>query len=644
MTDIESAADYAVKILGNRVVMGLPLGLGKPVQFVNAIYRRAKANPELQLTIITALSLSRPKPGSELEKRFLQPFIERVWGDYEELDYIQDQACQTLPPNVTLHEFYFKPGSMVGNSTAQQNYISTNYTFVARDINSIGVNLFAQMVSPSNEPALKHVSLSCNPEVTLDLLDRIEDRRKAGETIVCVGQLHPGMPYMAHEAEVETDRFDVIVDDTKAHKTLFSTPNMPVEMLDYFVGLNASVLLRDNGTLQIGIGALGDALVYNALLRHKNNLAYGAVLSELNISENYAELIAEFGGIKKFSNGLYGCSEMFINGFYRLIEGGVIKRQVFNDLGLQCKVNNGEIDPTTLDDGVIMHGGFFLGPTDFYQGLKNLSADLSNQIHMKRISYVNHLYGDEDLKRAQRQHARFINTVFNVNLLGAAAADQLENGQVISGVGGQYNFVAQAHELEGARSILLLRSTRTRVDETLSNIVWSYGHTTIPRHLRDIVVTEYGIADLRGKPDNEVIKAMLNITDSRFQTSLLLQAVEAGKLEAAYKVPEQFRQNTPERLAEVYKAHRKNGLFPNFPFGSDFTYTEENLLQALGWLKKKSKPGSLLELGRKALQEDESDSVHFAAHLQRMGLEKPGHWREHLYRRLLLAGLKATDS
>jgi acyl-CoA hydrolase len=109
-------------------------------------------------------------------------------------------------------------------------------------------------------------------------------------------------------------------------------------------------------------------------------------------------------------------------------------------------------------------------------------------------------------------------------------ADQLEDGRVLSGVGGQYNFVAQGHALEGARSILLLRSWREAGGEVSSNLFWTYGHCTIPRHLRDIVVTEYGIADLRGQTDSEVIARLLAVSDSRFQPGLIEQAKDAGKL------------------------------------------------------------------------------------------------------------------
>ncbi len=68
-------------------------------------------------------------------------------------------------------------------------------------------------------------------------------------------------------------------------------------------------------------------------------------------------------------------------------------------------------------------------------------------------------------------------------LLGAAISDGLEDGQVVSGVGGQYNFVAQAFALEGARSILTLDATRLSGNKVQSNIRWSYGHETIPRAL-----------------------------------------------------------------------------------------------------------------------------------------------------------------
>ena len=129
---------------------------------------------------------------------------------------------------------------------------------------------------------------------------------------------------------------------------------------------------------------------------------------------------------------------------------------------------------------------------------------------MKPISFTNELYGDETGRRAARVKASFINDTMMVNMRGAAVSDALDNGSVISGVGGQHDFVVQAFALKDARSILALHATRVLKSKTVSNIVWTYGHETIPWHLRDIIVTEYGVADLRGQTDAEVIARLLS--------------------------------------------------------------------------------------------------------------------------------------
>ena len=173
-----------------------------------------------------------------------------------------------------------------------------------------------------------------------------------------------------------------------------------------------------------------------------------------------------------------------------------------------------------------------------------MPEDEAKKICMTDIAYVNQLYGCEEIARLQRAEARFINTTIMVSLLGAACSDGLENGRKISGVGGQYNFVAMAHALDDARSVLMCRSTRTKGDEVSSNIVWNYGHTTIPAHLRDIVMTEYGIAMLRGQREKDVIARLLNIADSRFQEELLQTGQGCRQDPPDYEIPEQFRNNT----------------------------------------------------------------------------------------------------
>ncbi|SDA92822.1 Acyl-CoA hydrolase [Pseudomonas sp. NFACC15-1] len=635
LCSIEQAVDDVLERLPAHIHLGMPLGLGKPNLFANALYRRIAQLPERQLTIYTALSLGRPNLGDGLQKRFLEPFVERVFGDYPELDYLVDLHQDSLPANIRVQQFFMQPGSLLHSTSAQQSYVSSNYSHAARDINAAGLNLVAQLLASAPEHP-DRLSLSCNPDITLDLLPMIAKRRAAGETILLVGQVHDDLPYMPGDAEVGIDAFDLLVDEKDSH-TLFSTPNMPVGFQDHLIGIHASTLVRDGGTLQIGIGAMGDALTAALLARQADNAGYQALLADLNLSQ-WAQLIEREGGVEPFAKGLYGCSEMFVNGLLVLAEAGIIRRKVYPDEPTQARANAGTLDEAAQPDGICIHGGFFLGPRSFYERLRELPQSRLLEFNMTRISYINELYGQEPLKRLQRLDARFINTVFTMTLMGAGVADQLEDGRVLSGVGGQYNFVAQGHALEGGRSILLLRSWREAGGEISSNIVWEYGHCTIPRHLRDIVVTEYGIADLRGKTDAAVIEALLNISDSRFQPGLIEQAQKAGKLPKDFRLDPRFADNTSERLQAIQARHPN--LFPEYPLGCDFDGVERDLLRALNWLKSKFKLTEILELGKAAL--DAPEPWEFAGHLERMQLTSPEGLKEELFQRLLLAGLKAT--
>lgn len=629
---LDEAVDRLLAGLDGPIRLGLPLGLGKPNHLVNQLYRRLGEQPARQLTLYTALSLGRPRAGSELQRRFLEPFVERLYGDYPELDYLRDLRQGSLPPNVRVEEFYLQPGSLLDSAPAQQNYISCNYSHVARDLDAKGINAVAQLVA--RDPARPgRLSLSCNPDITLDLLPMLRRRRAAGERILCIAVVHRDLPYMPGDAEVDEDVFDLLVEQPADASTLFSTPYMPVGWQDHCIGLHASALVRDGGTLQVGIGAMGDAVTSALLLRQRDNAAYRDLLAALAVPQRHGQLIDREGGLGPFSEGLYGCSEMFVPGLLDLAEAGVLGRRVYPQVQQQ-RADAGEAVP----GGVWLHGGFFLGPQAFYQRLRELPTERLAGIGMTGIGFVNNLYHDEELKRQQRRDARFINSAFTVTLLGAGVADQLEDGRVVSGVGGQYNFVAQAHELHGGRSILLLRSWRESGGEVSSNIVWNYGHTTIPRHLRDMVVTEYGIADLRGRNDAEVIEALLAIADSRFQDGLIAEAKAAGKLPADFELDRRYRDNLPERLQALCAQHRE--ALPEYPLGCDFTPEERDLLRALTWLKSKLRLSEILELGKATLDAPEPEA--FPAHLQRMGLEQPDGLREELYQRLILAGLHAT--
>jgi acyl-CoA hydrolase len=308
---------------------------------------------------------------------------------------------------------------------------------------------------------------------------------------------------------------------------------------------------------------------------------------------------------------------MLVDGLLYLKDAGVLKREV---------------------DGAIAHAAFFLGPKSFYRALREMPEPERAKFQMKAVSFTNQLYGDEEAKRVARVNARFINNAMTATLLGEAASDTLEDGRVVSGVGGQHNFVAQALALTSARSILTLKATRKSAGRVTSNIRWSYSHTTIPRHLRDVFVTEYGVAHLRGKSDAECIAAMLAIADSRFQPELLRQAKDAGKIAKGYEIPVAQRNNSPERIAQALTPLRERGLLPLFPLGTDFTETEQRLIPALALLNEAAQSKrSLLSLALRGWRNDSTPGE--IAALARLGLEPPKSATDRFYRLLVSAAL-----
>ncbi len=307
---------------------------------------------------------------------------------------------------------------------------------------------------------------------------------------------------------------------------------------------------------------------------------------------------------------------MFVEALLDLFRAGILKREV---------------------DGVLLHAAFFIGSRTFYRALREMPAADLAKFQMRAVSYVNELYGDEAAKRRARVKGRFINSTMMATALGELISDTLDNGQVVSGVGGQYNFVAQSFALGDARSIVALRSTRRKDGKIQSNIRWTPGHATIPRHLRDVVVTEYGVADLLGKTDRDVVAAMIAVADSRYQPELLRQAKDAGKLEKNFELAAQHRENTPERIERVLKPARQRGLLPAFPFGTDFSETEQRLVETLRRLSLASsmKLAKLLlaGIGRGAPRTEVKNC------LVRMGLDAPSTLVQHGYRALLRGAL-----
>jgi len=609
-SDPARLADAIIEKVGKTVVLALPLGLGKANHIANALYAKAAADRSINLTIFTALTLEPPRAKSELERRFLAPIAQRLFAGYPALEYANAIHADRVPPNIMINEFFFEAGQWLGSPYAQQHYISANYTHALRYVVDRGVNVVAQLVAHRADEAPHAYSLSCNPDLTLDLLAL---RRDGGTDFLFAGQTNSELPFMLGDAAIGEDEFDILLDGAATDFPLFGAPREPVALADYAAGLHAASIVPDGGTLQIGIGSLGEAVAQGLVLRQRDNDAFRTLLMRVGYDPARDPAVHA----ERFDAGLYGCSELFVEGMLDLFRAGILKREV---------------------DGIVLHAGFFLGSRGFYKSLRDMPRDTIKKFGMTAIDFVNELYGDEDKKRRARKMARFLNDAMMVTVLGDVVSDGLDDGRIVSGVGGQYNFIAQSFALADARSAIMLRATRAAKGGDRCNILWRYGHTTIPRHLRDMIITEYGIADIRGKSDREVIAAMLAITDSRFQDELLRQAKGAGKIERAFELPKSARDNTPDAIARALKPAADAGLLPAFPFGTDFTEIEQRLIPALQAVKTAS-PAQLAALLMRGLGSRAEDTDR----LDRLGLARPKSVTEWFYAALVRGALQATS-
>jgi acyl-CoA hydrolase len=719
--DVGDCVDEILERLGTEIVVGAPLGIGKPNHILNELVERAVENPGIDLEIWSALALSTPEGDSDLERRLVDPIADRLFGGYPTLEYERLLQAGELPDNIEVHKFYCQPGKHLHNPTAQQQYASVNYTHVLQAIEQAEANLFLTLVGTGEMNGERYYNFGSNVDLPQDFLRTVVDNPERERDIMVVGQVSRRVPFMYGDAPVAPERFDAVLDNERYDYDLFGPPHEPVGPVEHAIGLRVSTLVRDGGTLQIGIGSLGDAIGNALELRHTRNDAYREAVDALGVRE---DLAADIGGLAPFEAGLYAATEMFVESFLHLFESGVLSREVYDDTRIQRLVNAGHagdgIDADTLDGllaeeivsprldgedvtflrdwgvldsavayiehdggavadeattggrlrvdgetvpadlsdpatrdlleaeglgesltgGQVLHAGFFIGSRSFYDTLLEMDEQRRRQFSMQSVLFTNALYGQERLKRLQRSHARFVNTAMKATATGAVVSDGLADGRVLSGVGGQFNFVNQANELDGGRSIIMLPATRGSGGSVESNIVWNYGHTTIPRHLRDIVVTEYGIADLRGKSDAEVIAEMVGIADARFQDDLVKKAQQAGKLPADWTVPERYRNNTPAVLESQLNGFRERGVLERYPYGSELTAEEQALgrsLREFQSLVAGRDLRALLDGGalRKTLRVPDAA----VSYLERMDLAEPETLRERTLKRVVVLAL-----
>ncbi len=709
--DVKKCVDDVINHVGKDITISITLALGKPIIFTNELYRRAKEDPEIKLRIITGLVLEKPKGSTELEKRFVQPLSDRIFEGVLEFDFMLDYRAGKLSKNVEVLEFFCKAGGYLNMPEAQQNHLATNYSHGSRDAIALGTNVFAQLVGFHEMDGKTMYSMGCNTDVCLAAVETLHKHRAQGKKVAIIAEANKNMPFMYGDALMEATDYDIILRGPQYDYELFCPPKESVALSDHMIGINVSTLIKDGGTIQVGIGALGDAIVSGLIMRNEHNKLYHEVLEKSEVLKRNEKLIREWGDTGVFEKGLYGSSEMFVDCFMQMYKSKILKRKVFNSIPLMKLINEGKLSPdnipsdiidtliamkavhsnldnedfaflsefgilkkgltyqsgsivdgetkysTNMNDetnrteirkllgksllkGQVILGAFFVGPKAFYKALNDMSEEERQLFGMSGVEKVNQLYGGEELRALQRKDARFVNTGMVASVLGAIASDQLEDGRVISGIGGQYNFVAMAHALPDARSIIMIKSTKGSGKSLKSNIVFSYGHCSVPKHLRDIIVTEYGIADVRSLPEKEVIAKIINIADSRFQNQLLDQAKKAGKIPQSYQIPEEYLNNTPQKVTALLKPYQAQDVFQKFPFGTDFTADEVALGSSLKAMKGLSK-GTPLKL-MKGLLLEFLKPIPKSAHryLDRMNLLNPSTIKEKFLRKSVVFALR----
>jgi len=276
---------------------------------------------------------------------------------------------------------------------------------------------------------------------------------------VVIGVVNPNVPF-AYGDLLNVTQFDYLVkDDTPLVTAAFAEPT-PTEVL---IGKNAAALVEDGDCIQMGIGALPNALA------------------------------AQLGGHKHL--GLH--TEMFADGLLRLIKSGVIDGS--------CK---------KIDTGKVV-ASFLLGSNEVYSFI-----DHNPDVLMKDIKYVNNSW-----VIAQNPHMKAINSAVEVDLTGQICADSIGT-RIWSGTGGQVDFVKGATMSEGGKSITAFASQTKYGGSKIVPTLHEGAGVVTPRADAHWIVTEFGAVDLYGKSLQERARLLISIAHPDCQEELDRAAFE----------------------------------------------------------------------------------------------------------------------
>lgn len=308
---------------------------------------------------------------------------------------------------------------------------------------------------------------ACSLGVAVDIL------KAAVETApYVVAQVNPRMPRTGGESLVRLDEIDALVEK---EEDILELPASEPTAAALWIGRYVAQLVEDGSTLQLGIGAIPDAVLH--CLEGKRDL------------------------------GVH--SEMISDGVLRLWQKGVVTGR-----------------RKSLRPGLIV-ASFCMGSRALYE-----AVDRNSVFHFAPSDYVN-----SPSVIAQNDRMVAINSALQVDLTGQVGADSIGH-RFYSGVGGQVDFIRGAAASKSGRSIIALPSTAK--NGSISRIVPALSEGTGVVSTRadiDFVVTEYGIASLKGKTIRDRVLALIQIAHPDFRDELAAAAKTWGYLDAGHVLP-----------------------------------------------------------------------------------------------------------
>ena len=331
--------------------------------------------------------------------------------------------------------FFVGPNVRANVNTGYADYLPVHLGETAKMYREGFIKLGAALVNISLPDENGKVSLGTSVDCSVAAIESAE---------LVIGVVNPNVPF-SYGNLVDVEAFDYLVqDDTPLVTAAFAQPT-PTEML---IGRNCAALVEDGDCIQMGIGALPNALA------------------------------GELGGHKNL--GLH--TEMFADGLLRLIKAGVIN-------GQNKKIDTGKVVAS-----------FLLGSQDVYSFIDHNPAVL-----MRDIAYTNNPF-----VIAQNPHMKAINSATEVDLTGQISADSIGT-RIFSGTGGQLEFVKGATMSEGGKSITAFASRTLKGKNKIVPVLNPGAGVVTPRADAHWVVTEYGAVDLYGKSLQERARLLTGI-------------------------------------------------------------------------------------------------------------------------------------